>query len=81
MHCYPYIQLPAATLLVNLIKFSKNIALKLFFENYDNHAELKNELAEFQTAEILTEEIQSLICETYLRTEQKIDSLENIPAT
>ena len=61
-------------------KIFEEYCFKTFFENYDNHAELKNELVEFQTAGILTEEIQSLICETYLRTEQKIDSLENIPA-
>ena len=61
-------QLPAATLLVNLTEFPKNNGLKDFFENYDIHAKLKNELAKFQIAESLTEEIESLICKTYLRT-------------
>ena len=60
---------------------SKEYSFKRFFENYDNHAKLKNEIVEFQTAEGLTEGIESLICETYLRIEKKIDSLENIPAT
>ena len=60
---------------------SKKYWFKRFFENYDNHAKLKNKLVEFQTAEGLTEETERLICETYLRTEKKVDSLENIPAT
>ena len=60
---------------------SKECWFKRFFENYDNHAKLKNELVELQTEEGLTEGIESLIRETYLRTEKKIDSLENIPAT
>ena len=58
---------------------SKEYRLKRFFENYDNHAKLKNELVKFQRAESLTEKIESLICETYLQTEKKIDCLENIP--
>ena len=62
-------------------KFPKNIGLKDFFENYDIHAKLKNELVKFQVAERLTEEIEKLICKTYLRPEKEIDSLENIPAT
>ena len=60
---------------------SKECWFKRFFENYDNHAKLKNELLEFQTAESLTEEIESLIRETYLQTKKKSDSLENILAT
>ena len=68
-------QLPAATQLVNLTEFS------IFFENYDNHAKLKNELVEFQIVESLTEKIESLICKTYLQTKKKIDYLGNIPAT
>ena len=43
-------QLPAATLLVNLTEFLQNIDLKDFLENYDNHAKLKNELVEFQSS-------------------------------
>ena len=50
MHCQPYMQLPAATLLVNLTEFLQNIGLKDFLENYDNHAKLKNELVEFQSS-------------------------------
>ena len=43
-------QLPAATLLVNLTEFLQNIGLKDFLENYDNHAKFKNELVEFQSS-------------------------------
>ena len=42
---------------------------------------MKNDFVEFQIAESLTEEIESLICETQLRTEKKTGSLDNMPAT
>ena len=59
---------------------SKEFWLKRFFENYENHAKLKNELVKFQRTESLIEEIESLICETFL-PEKKIGSLGNIPVT
>ena len=42
---------------------------------------MKNDFAEFQIAESLIEEIESLICETQLRSEKKTGSLDNMPAT
>ena len=64
---YPLLSLHAITSCNTVGKFngiSKEYWLKRFFENYDNHAKLKNELVKFQRAESLTEEIESLICET-----------------
>ena len=81
---YTLLSLYAVTSCYTVGKFSrifKEYWLKRFFENYDNHVKLKNELVKFQRAESLTEEIESLICETFLQTEKKFDSLENIPTT
>ena len=72
---YSLLSLHAITGCETVSKFngiSKEHWFKTFFQNYDNHGKLKNELAESQIAEDLMEELESLICKTYLRTEKKL---------